>query len=245
MLEVKTLAVDARAMGLDRDPEIQARIAMQVDKVLAVARSEQIEREAAAAFELRREEFLARAREMYLINKERFTIPEQVRAAHILIRTEKRDDKEALKLAQEIRARAVVDGADFTALARQYSEDPTAKTNGGNLGWFAARQMDPAFSTGAFALKKPGDISEPVLSSFGYHIIRLDERKPPQLQPYDAVKDAILAEVKRDYVTQVKNAARDAISRDTTLQVNQPAIDALVVRIDPEAIRNAGAVTPK
>ena len=245
MLEAKTLAAEARAIGLDKDPEIQARIAMQVEKVLAVARSEQIEREAGAAFDLRRDEFMVRVREMYLLNKERFTLPEQIRAAHILIRTDKRDKDEAMKLAQEVRARAIAEGADFTALARQYSEDATAKTNGGNLGWFDAKQMDRGFSTGAFALKKSGEISEPVLSSFGYHIIRLDERKPAQLQSYDSVKDQILAEVRRDYIAQVRAAAREGISRDSTLQVNQPAIDALVVRIDPEAIRNAGAANPR
>lgn len=245
MLEAKTLAAEARAIGLDKDPQVQARIAMQVEKVLAVARSEQIEREAGAAFDLRRDEFMVRVREMYLLNKERFMLPEQIRAAHILIRTEKRDKDEALKLAQEIRARAVAEGADFTALARQYSEDATAKTNGGNLGWFEAKQMDRGFSAGAFALKKSGEISEPVLSSFGYHIIRLDERKPAQLQSYDSVKDVILAEVRRDYIAQVRAAAREGISRDSTLQVNQPAIDALVVRIDPESVRNAGAANPK
>src|SRR4029079_10249195 len=69
LLETKTLAAEARAQGLDKDPDVQARIAAQIDRVLAIARSEQIEREADAAFERRREEFVGRAREIYLVDK--------------------------------------------------------------------------------------------------------------------------------------------------------------------------------
>jgi parvulin-like peptidyl-prolyl isomerase len=87
--------------------------------------------------------------------------------------------------------------------------------------------MDPAFSAGAFALKSPGDISEPVLSSFGYHVIRLEGRKPAELQPFDKVKDAILAEVRLEYVNGKKLAVMKGISADPTLQINQQAIDAL------------------
>jgi len=245
MLETKTLAFEARANGLDKDPAIQARIAQQIERVLALARNEQIEREAGEAFDRRRDDFLGRAREIYLLEREKYTLPERVRAAHILVKTDKRDKEAALQLAMEIRARAVAEGADFTALARQYSEDPTAKTNGGNLGWFEAKQMDRAFSAGAFALQKPGDISEPVLSSFGFHIIRLDARKPAELPPFEAVKDVILADVKRDYVKGAKIAVLDGIYRDPTLRVNQAAIDGLVTTIDPEAVRKAGTAIPK
>ena len=243
MLETRTLAAEARANGLDKDPAVQSRIAAQTERVLALARADQIEREAGAAFDRRRDEFLGRSREIYLTEKERYTLPEQVRAAHILIKTDKRTKDEAQKLALEVRAKALVANADFAALAREFSEDQTAKTNGGNLGWFAARQMDRAFSAGAFALTKPGEISEPVLSSFGYHIIRLEARKPAQLQPYDVVKDVILADIKREYVSTVKKAASDGIFRDSTLQWNQPALDALSATMDSEASGRAG-VTP-
>ena len=103
------------------------------------------------------------------------------------------------------------DGADFAALARQYSEDPSAKSNGGTLGWIAARQVDRTFWTSATALQKQGDISEPVLTTFGYHIIRLDGKRPAELQPFDVVKEQALAEVKRDYVKAAKTAALDQI----------------------------------
>ncbi len=164
MLEFKTLAAEARASGLDKDPVVQARIAAQLDRTLAAIRSEQIEREAGAAFERRRDDFVGRARELYLLEKDKYTQPPKVRASHILIRTGKRTKDEALRLATEVRARAVAPNADFAALALEYSEDLTVKTNGGDVGWFDTKQVDRAFSKAAFALAKQGDISEPVLS---------------------------------------------------------------------------------
>jgi peptidyl-prolyl cis-trans isomerase C len=227
LLEIKTLAAEARANGLDKDPLVQRRAALQVERALALARRDQIEREASAEFDRRRDEFVVRAREIYTLDKARFTVPEQVRAAHILVKIDGRGKDEALKLAQEIRARTLAEKADFAALAREFSEDRTAAANGGDLGWFSAAQMDPAFSKGAFALKNPGDISEPVLSSFGYHVIRLEARKPAEVQAFDKVKDAILADVRQEYVTAKKTAAMKGISGDPTLQINQTAIDAL------------------
>ncbi len=227
LLETKTLAAEARANGLDKDPMVQRRAALAVERVLALARRDQIEREAGAEFDRRRDEFVVRAREIYAIEKARFTTPEQVRAAHILVKLDRRGKDEALKLAQEIRVRARAEGADFAALAREFSEDRTVATNNGDLGWFSAAQMDPAFSAGAFALKSSGDISEPVLSSFGYHVIRLEGRRPPELQAFDKVKDSILAEVRQDFVNSRKLTVLNGISADPTLQINQPAIDAL------------------
>ena len=245
LLETKTLALQARAQGLDKDPDVETRIALQTDHVLAIALNEKMEREAEAAFERRRDEFLGRAREYYLTDKAKYTIPEQVRVTHILVRTDKHSKEEALKLAQEVRTLAVADGADFIALARKYSEDASVKSNGGSIGWINARQVDRAFWAGAAALQKQGEISEPVLSSFGYHIIRLDGKKAAELQPFEAVKEQALADVKRDYVKAQKTALLDTIFKDSTLQVNQPALDSLTTKIDAELYRKAGAAAAK
>ena len=245
LLETKTLALQARARGLDKDPDVQARIAVQTDRVLAMALSEKMESEAEAEFDRRRDEFLGRAREYYLTEKAKYTSPEQVRVAHILLRTDKHSNEEALKLVQQVRVQAVAEGADFTALARKYSEDPSVQKNGGDIGWVNARQVDRAFWAAAFALQKQGDISEPVLSSFGYHIIRLEGKKAAELQPFETVKEQALAEVKRDYVKTVKHASLDTIFKDPTLQVNQPALDALATKMDSEAFRKAGAAAAK
>ncbi len=210
---------------------------MQIDRTLATARRDQIEREAGAAFDRRREDFAGRAREIYLLDKDKYTVPPKVRATHILIRTEKRGKDEALKLATEIRAKAIAPKAPISPRWHWSSRRMlSVKTNKGDLGWFDAKQVDRAFSKAAFAMQKPGEISEPVLSSSGYHIIRLDGRKPAELRSFDAVRNQIMAELKRDYVKQAKIAALDGVFRDPTLELNQPAIDGLATRIDPEAL---------
>ena len=245
LLENKTLAIEARAQGLDKDPEVQARIASLTDRVLAQARNEQIEREAKAAFEGRRDEFVKVAHEYYLTEKAKYTTPEQLNVTHILIRIDKHSKEEALKLAQEVRALAVAEGGDFNALARKYSEDSTVKSNGGNIGWIVARQVDKSFWAGALALQKQGDISEPILSSVGYHVIRLDGKKVAELQPFEKVQAQALAEVKQNYVKAAKAKVLDGIFKDPTLQVNQPALDSLSTTIDPELFRKAGAAAYK
>jgi peptidyl-prolyl cis-trans isomerase C len=105
---------------------------------------------------------------------------ERVRARHILVASEKEANVIEEKLAK---------GEKFEALAKQFSLDGS-KDYGGDLGYFSAPEMVPAFSKAAFALKKD-EISKPVKTDFGWHIIRLEDRKQGAAQPYDQVKGAI------------------------------------------------------
>lgn len=107
---------------------------------------------------------------------------EEVNASHILVKDEAKAKEIADKLAK---------GGDFAALAKENSEDPGSKDNGGNLGFFGHGQMVPEFETAAFALEK-GKISAPVKSAFGFHIIKLEDKRMRQPPPFDAVKDRIV-----------------------------------------------------
>ncbi len=97
-----------------------------------------------------------------------------------------RTREEALALAQDLR-RQIAEGADFTALAAQYSDDLSNRDTGGDLGWFSAGAMVPEFEQAAFALE-PGQVSEPVSTTFGIHLIQVDEKdaerekEPTQLE---------------------------------------------------------------
>jgi peptidyl-prolyl cis-trans isomerase C len=105
---------------------------------------------------------------------------ERVRARHILVASEQE--------AKQVRAR-IEKGDKFEDLAKQYSLDGS-KEYGGDLGYFTAPEMVPEFSKAAFALK-PGEVSQPVKTDFGWHIIKLEDRKTGGAQPYDQVKTAI------------------------------------------------------
>ncbi len=127
----------------------------------------------------------------YKTHQQEFAAPEQVHARHILIRPKSEDAggwNTALAAARDVRAKAV--SGDFTALAKKYSEDPGSKDSGGDLGSFPRGRMVKEFEDAAFSLK-PGEISQPVKSQFGYHIIRLDERRAAAISPLPDVRDII------------------------------------------------------
>ena len=107
---------------------------------------------------------------------EQYTTPEQIRASHILLKTEGKDDAE-VKARAEALLKQVKSGADFAALARKNSEDEASAKNGGDLDYFSRGRMIPEFEQVAFQLM-PGDTSDLVKTSYGYHIIKLVDKKP-------------------------------------------------------------------
>jgi len=128
----------------------------------------------------------------------RFTRDKQVRARHVLFRI-KPDAPEAE--VEKVRAQAgkilesARKGADFGELAKKYSQDEASAKKGGELGFFSSKQMDPAFSKAAFAMK-PGEMSDLVRTSYGFHIIRLEEIKEARTAPIEEVKGEIDKEIK-------------------------------------------------
>lgn len=140
----------------------------------------------------------ADVKKYYNSNKERFKKQAQVRARHILFKAEKgaTDEqlKEAKKKADEVAKEAKAKGADFAALAKKHSQGPSGP-NGGDLGYFPAHRMVKPFSEAAFKLK-PGEISDPVRTQFGYHVIKVEDKKPESFVPFDEVKDRIEGQLK-------------------------------------------------
>ncbi|MGH8851683.1 MAG: peptidylprolyl isomerase [Casimicrobiaceae bacterium] len=244
LLLTKSLAVEGRKAGVDKDPVLQRRIGLEADRLIADAQIKRIEEAAGADFDARAAEFMLKAKEIYLVDKDKFREPGQVEASHILFETQKRTPEQALALAQETRKKLLA-GADFAALAKELSDDPSAKVNGGELGWFARGRMDPAFTDAAFALKNAGDVSEPVLSRYGYHLIRLEGQRAPEQRPFEAVQDKIMADLRTRYMQEQRDMKISAIRNDPNMKVNLPAIDALVYRPDPTQFRQGRAVPRK
>jgi peptidyl-prolyl cis-trans isomerase C len=228
LLVQKSLATQPETAALARTPQTAVRIRLEADRVLAQLRLEDVENRAGAEFDARRGELEARARELYLAERAKFALPEQVSASHILIDAKRHTREEGRRLAEAARAR-VQAGADFNTVAKEVSEDPSAAANAGKLGFFTRAEMDPAFADAAFALSKPGDVSQPVLSSFGWHVIKLEERKPAVQRSFDQVRDLVFAEMRKRYVDERREAAIAAVRDDPNVKVNREAVDALYV----------------
>jgi peptidyl-prolyl cis-trans isomerase D len=147
----------------------------------------------------------AEVKALYQERLETYDVPEQVRARHILLRVEPGASEarieERRQQAEAIRAR-LAGGEDFARLAEELSEDPGSKPNGGDLGFFRRGQMVKPFEDAAFALA-PGELSAVVRSDFGFHLLRVEERKAAQLRTFEQAK----AELARDLIT--REAARE------------------------------------
>ena len=115
-----------------------------------------------------------------------YTTPEQVRASHILLKTEGKDEAAIRTQAEDVLKKAKA-GADFAALAKQYSQDEGSAPNGGDLDYFGRGRMVPEFDAVAFAME-PGQISDLVKTSFGFHIIKLVDKKAGTTRPMEEVR---------------------------------------------------------
>jgi peptidyl-prolyl cis-trans isomerase C len=140
-------------------------------------------------------------KKVYEDASKQITGEQEVHARHILVETE----DEAKAVAEELKK-----GADFAELAKKKSKDPGA-SDGGDLGFFTKDQMVPEFSAVAFALE-PGKVSDPVKSQFGWHIIKVEEKRNRKAPDFDQVKAQIETYVTRkaqaDYVAKLREAAK-------------------------------------
>jgi len=225
----RTLSQQAKAAKLDQQPANATRLQLDVERALAQFQVSAIDQKATAEFDAKLAQYTARAREIYLAERDRFRTPEEVKASHILFDGRKHGSDDARKLAEQARAR-IVAGADFATVAREVSEDPSVGNNGGDLGWFTADKMVPQFSKAAFAMKTIGSVSEPVQTGFGWHVIKLEGRKGGTVKPFDEVRDEIVAELRAKYVEEQRDVALNRIKDDPKTTFNEAALDDYVGR---------------
>lgn len=212
MLDVMQVAAEARTLRYNQDPKIAAQLAFQAEQALANSFLN-AEMQKALADE-------ANIREFYERNK---SIYKQVHARHILIRLpgsvvplregqKEKTEEEALAHAQALRMRLVA-GEDFEAIAKAESDDVGSGSRGGDLGFFSAGQMVAPFEAAAFALKEK-EISEPVRTQFGFHIIQMLEIKE---RAFDEVK----AEIKEKSGTELRQKFMQEIRRKYPVTMNE------------------------
>ncbi len=136
-------------------------------------------------------------RKLYDDRSRQYNKPERARARHILFRfsTENHDEESAkLKADADAARQRLLAGEDFATLAQELSMDPGSKSQGGDLGFFVREQMVPEFSDAAFSLEI-GEVSEPVKTNFGYHLIRVDEKQAASVQLFEEVRADLAREM--------------------------------------------------
>jgi peptidyl-prolyl cis-trans isomerase C len=229
----KTLADEARKSGLAADPAIAAQVAAETDRILAKAVLDRDEARWSREFDAL-PDIEGAARERWLALPNKYRKPVEVKLTHILFTNAKHPD--AKELASATRAK-IVAGADMVAIARSSSDEPSAAEDGGQTDWAPANRHDPRLARAIASLKNVGDLSEPIRTQGGYYLVRLDGKRGGEARPFAEVKDEIIGEMRKSYVDEQRSKRMAAIRNDPSIVVNQPAVDKLVVRIDPDVLK--------
>lgn len=212
----RVLAKQALEAGLDKAPRVAAAQRLGSDKILSDAFLEK-----AISNRQPNDEALEKlARATYAAENKKFDTLEQRKIRHILVsKAHENGQARALEVLEKLRK-----GADFDALAKEYSDDPGTKNKGGDLGYFGRGRMVKAFEDAAFALAGIGELAGPIETPFGLHILRLDAVRPPGKQPYDEVGP----EIKRTLLEKLAGERRVEIATKIreTIEFDRGAIEA-------------------
>ena len=153
----------------------------------------------------------------YNDNIAQYQTPEQIRASHILIKTEGKNEADVRKVAEDV-LKQVKAGGDFAALATKFSEDEGSKATGGDLDYFGRGRMVPEFETAAFATA-PGQVTDLVKTQFGFHIIKVVDKRAGVTRTLDEVRPQLEEQLKRERADrQIADRARELADR-----INSPA----------------------
>ena len=218
----RVLATQARAAKHDETPEARRQLALGANRVLADSWIDHLAGQNAPTDA----QLDAHARTTYNANPNQFSQSEQLRARHILVAVNAgRDDAQAKARAEELLAQ-LRQGRPFDELAREASDDKGSGQRGGDLGTFGKGSMVPEFEAAAFALTKPGQLSEPVKSQFGYHVIELLERIPARRQTFEDVRAELREDARATLDGRTRKQSWDEAVRD--VQVDSDAVQRLV-----------------
>ncbi len=240
VLKAKTLAAEARRLGLDKDPLNARAIALGTDRVLTALYFDYVNAKARKEFDANLEGHTRRAKDIFAVKADQYIEPEQMRAAHILIEAKKPSRDQARALADKLRAELAA-GADFAELAKVHSDDPGSKSRGGDLGFFEAKAMVKPFADEAFRLSAKEPLSSVIETQYGFHIIKFLDRKPARQKTFDEVKGTILAGLKQQYAAEALTAHQRDFLADTSLVVDEKAFESIHLKLTPELLRAAAA----
>ncbi len=206
LLSRRTLADRMRQGGALDDPDLQARLKLAQERLLYEIYMEREEAKVLGKINIK-----ALALEKYKAESEKYRRT-GLKASHILVRPNGGCGVDAEQFAAGLRQR-ILDGESFEDLARKYSDDLGSKERGGSLGLVYKGKTVPAFEDAVFALKEKGEVSGVVKSTFGFHVIRLDELSKEEKIPFDEVKasieDSILTNIRQSVRLPIFEQLRD------------------------------------
>ena len=200
LVDMHTFALEAKRLKLDKDPELQRKIKDIEKRVLATGYVDYLNK----TIRVGDDQLMA----YYNDNKSEFVQKEQVRARHILVKTE----AEARAVLEELKA-----GKDFVKLAEEKSVGPSGK-RGGDLGWFSRGRMLPGFEEVAFSLKK-GEISDVVKTRFGFHVIKLEDKKEGGQETFEQAKEKIARKLTTQGTKALVDQARETLRKKMNVEI--------------------------
>jgi len=209
LIEIRLLSAEAEAKGIDKQPDFQRRMEFLRERAL---HSAAVDTE--VAVKVTDQDVRAR------YDKEIAAAPpvNEVHARHILVKTK----EEAQDIIKQLDA-----GADFQKLANEHTSDPSGKTTGGDLGYFGPGQMVPEFDKAAFALQPGIYTKEPVQSQFGWHVIKVEDKRVQQPPEFDKVKDQFRSLVLRDRYFALIKSLKDSAKIDIADPELKTSVEAL------------------
>lgn len=203
----RALSARAERDGIADEDDLRADLRILRERALSTAL---LERSATAALPSARI-IEAQARATWLASNERFGTPERIHARHILIATRHEDARER---AERVLAEARAAGADFAALAAEYSDDPGSAARGGDLGAFARGRMVEPFERAVFAATTAGVLDELVETDFGFHIVEVLDFLPAGRQPFEEVRETLVSELRNKFLQDAVRKIATEIEAD-------------------------------
>jgi peptidyl-prolyl cis-trans isomerase C len=189
-VSLKVFAKEALAQGIGNEEAIEARLKDMVESFLA---TEYLKREVEAKIAVNEQEML----KYYLEHRQEYMEPEKIKARQIFIRTRSKGGRDNARKKVEELQKKLRGGKDFSALAREFSDDCATKNLGGDLGYLTRPRLVPELEDPVFSLKI-GEISPILQSRSGFHIFRVEDRKPERFLEFEEVRERITEKLRAE-----------------------------------------------
>jgi EpsD family peptidyl-prolyl cis-trans isomerase len=217
VIKKEILYQEALKKGLDKSPEFKQKLE-EFKKLTLI--SDLLEKEIMSKSGVSEQDM----KDYYEKNKADFVATSQIKASHILVKTK----EDAQKILERLN-----NGEKFEALAKEASIDKVSGKNGGELGYFSRGEMVPEFEKAA-AMLKVGEVSKPVKTQFGYHIIKVTDKKTGPVVEFERVKDIIAQKLSGERQKEAFDSYLEGLKKDYKIDVNEKAVASLAEEKEKE-----------